>query len=160
MNPKEIEKLKNERRTYIRGTLAVLVVYFIVSTAFSIIVVSPPQAINSAHLADYVNGLMQYLNSANASLERHSTALNLLTLTFALGFFTLNYQFCRIIGRPYMAMGTGASTWVRFAWLLVLTMGSLFPFNLLLLILLSRMGTQEINSRMRLAEAAPPPPTA
>jgi hypothetical protein len=147
----EVAQLRQERRSYIIGSLVVWAVIWI--TVLILVASMLPSLPVQPKLSDAINELAKASPSSRLLLD-------LVVLVGAIALFFLNWRFSVLLRRPRGAFGSPPGTFSsgRWIWWVVLALNSMFYVSLIVpqlivTAVLARWGNEEILRR-----SAPPPP--
>lgn len=155
MSAQAAETLRRERKTYLWGSIVIMLVSTIAIDVI-VFIIAFGQVSSSLPMAQKQQRVQQI---AAAVLKNPPPVIVLVFLAGSLAILVLNLRFSQLIGRPRIAYRTERPVAGRLFWWVILCLGSLSIISeLILLILLARWAGQEIQNLQ--SNIAPPwPPT-
>lgn len=168
--PQLLTYLRTERRSYLLGSILVLVI--VLAALYAIVLMNfPPGALKSmlqpgANQAAMMSRIRQLTQTV---MQQHMGAILLLSFAGALATLVLNLRMSMLLNRPRGAFGPDARPAQRWPWLSLLIVGavsfSLIPFvglvlEIVFIVLLTRWANQEIRARQQPSGPGPAPATS
>ncbi len=161
--PKLVEYLRVERRSYLWGSILVLLIVSAAQAAL-LLMHLPHGSLLSMFGGNqsFVQQEKNFLALRDRVIEQHQIAFLLLSLSGALATLILNLRISMLINRPRGAFGPDSRTGMRWSWLLFLAAAPvLVPYvEIAIIVVLTRWASQEIRARSAAGPAGPGPAQA